>query len=613
MSVTPISSRVGWIVAALAVAIGAAGAQAADPENCLSCHRYKGMATIDPQTQRLRLFYIDPSFHEFQLGPHARLRCTDCHDRSAVGVIPHQQVPPVNCTTACHLTSPTQLEITFSHESAHELLAASTHTPEVLDKCNRLFGEPLKPGQANCLLCHQDATFSDKGFDWLHQEQFIGRCNSCHGEEVPVDTNYFYHHVVSRSRPALSGPNTVRQCALCHSDERVMREFGLINATASYLQSFHGKAMQLGSTETAVCLECHVGPAQNPHLILGPEKAASPVSEANLPTTCRSPQCHPSAGHRVSSAAVHLDLAGGGGIEFIIGCVFFVLILTTFGPSVLLQSLEMLQIVLGHHDPEHHEHVRRAKALMRTAEGREALVRFTLHQRVQHWLLVICFTILVLTGFPIKFADRNWAEWLINTFGGLSVARFLHHWVGVILIAGGAYHMLYVAIYAIRQKRRTGLSWFMVVYNLPMTVNLNDIKALIQQLKFLLWRSDQRPEGPRFSLKEKFEYFGVFWGSALLGLTGLLMWANSWTSQYLPGRTLTIANLLHTFEAYLALLHVGIIHMIGVFFAPGVFPMSRAMFNGDTPIEEMAEVHSGMIAEAEQKIGAGRRKEASDV
>ncbi len=85
MSVTPINTRVSRIAAVIAVAIGAVGARAADPENCLSCHRYKGMATIDPQTQRLRLFYIDPSFHELGLGPHARLRCTDCHDRSAVG------------------------------------------------------------------------------------------------------------------------------------------------------------------------------------------------------------------------------------------------------------------------------------------------------------------------------------------------------------------------------------------------------------------------------------------------------------------------------------------------------------------------------------------------
>ncbi len=271
----------------------------------------------------------------------------------------------------------------------------------------------------------------------------------------------------------------------------------------------------------------------------------------------------------------------------------------------------MFQIVTGHHDPEHHNRVHRAAALMRTAEGRAALVRFTLHQRVQHWILVICFTLLVLTGFPIKFADRAWAAWLIDAFGGLPVTRFLHRWVGIILIAGGAYHMLYVAIYAVRRKRATGQSWFQVFYNLPMAVNFNDVKALIQQLKFLFWRSNRRPEGPRFSLKEKFEYFGVFWGSALLGLTGLLMWANAWTSQYLPGRTLTIANLLHTFEAYLALLHVGIIHMIGVFFAPGVFPMSRAMFSGDTPIEEMAEAHSQMITEAEEKLGRDPGREVA--
>jgi cytochrome b subunit of formate dehydrogenase len=106
----------------------------------------------------------------------------------------------------------------------------------------------------------------------------------------------------------------------------------------------------------------------------------------------------------------------------------------------------------------------------------------------------------------------------------------------------------------------------------------------------------------RFSLEEKFEYFGVFWGSMLLGLTGILMWANDWTSGFLGGRVLTIAALVHTFEAFLALLHVGIIHMISVIFSPVVFPVSPAMITGDTPPEEMAEGHAGMVEQAANKL-----------
>jgi hypothetical protein len=89
----------------------------------------------------------------------------------------------------------------------------------------------------------------------------------------------------------------------------------------------------------------------------------------------------------------------------------------------------------------------------------------------------------------------------------------------------------------------------------------------------------------------------------------MLMWFNDWTTTYLTGRVLTISLLVHTFEAFLALLHVGILHMIGVIFSPAVFPISPAMFSGDTPAEELAEAHAGLVEDVAGK--AGMRTEAS--
>ena len=105
----------------------------------------------------------------------------------------------------------------------------------------------------------------------------------------------------------------------------------------------------------------------------------------------------------------------------------------------------------------------------------------------------------------------------------------------------------------------------------------------------------RRPDAGRFNAEEKFEYIGVFWGTIVLGCTGVLMWFNAWTTQHLPGRILTIAILIHTMEAFLALLHVGIVHMVGVIFSPEVFPFSKAMFTGETPVGELAEAHAGML------------------
>jgi formate dehydrogenase gamma subunit len=591
------------LIAGIAALAQAGAALAADPENCVSCHRYRGLARMGDAGDEVRLFYVDPNYYDRALGPHARLRCTDCHERGEVGVIPHQPVSAVNCTKTCHITDPRGPETHFSHDRIAGMLEASVHTREVLSRSNELLGRPLHENASQCLLCHDEPVFRRADESWVAHATPVGRCTVCHEGAMEIDADFMYWHVHARSRQARSNADITRVCAVCHSDEQIKREFKLPDATASYLASFHGKAMQLGSVETAGCLDCHAGELQNVHLM---RKHADPLASTHktqLPDTCRSPACHPTAGVRVSTAAVHLELAGGYGIEYFIGAVFVLLILFTFGPSLLLTALEMLQIVVGRHDPKHHERVHLARRLLADDRGRRALKRFTPHQRVQHWLLFVCFTLLVLTGFPIKFADRGWAQWLIDLFGGLSAARLIHRYAGLILLIGMFYHLAYVAVFLWRQQRATGKSFIRVFLDLPLIMTLDDARHMGQLLAYLLFLRKTRPEAGRFSAEEKFEYFGVFWGTMLLGLTGLLMWANAWTSEHLTGRVLTVALIVHTFEAFLALLHVGVIHLIGVIFGPGVFPLSRAMFTGDTPAEELAEAHGAMLTAAARQIG----------
>lgn len=585
-------------VIALTIAIVVAMPQAAfgaDPENCLLCHRYRGLVRVEQESGLIKPFYVSPDYYDRMLGPHARLKCTDCHPRDEVGVIPHKPTSPVNCTSTCHLAGPMQMPVTFSHAGIDTALSLSVHNDETLAEANRLMGGPLAQGQSQCLLCHDEPKFVRPDDSWAERQAHIDRCNVCHTEELPKDTRYYYWHVVARARPARSGQDLVRVCSTCHADDDVREHFGLPNSVASYLTSFHGKAMLLGSDETADCLDCHVAELANVHLMKSSENPAAPTSEARVADTCRSPECHPTASHAISSAAIHLDLSTSRGIEYFIGAIFFLLILSTFGPSVMITTLDLLQIVVGRHDPTHHRHLTLAQSLMSDPRGREKLVRFTPHQRVQHWVLFASFTLLVLTGFPIKFADRAWAAWLIDTIGSLSLARHIHRWAGVVLMVGFAYHLAYVAVFALRESRRTGKGLVRTFMGLPMMMQLEDLVHMRELLKFLLFMRKTRPPAGRFSLEQKFEYFGVFWGSMLLGLTGILMWANAWTSGTLGGRILTIAALVHTFEAFLALLHVGIVHMVGVIFTPVVFPVSPAMVSGDTPPEKLVEGHAGLL------------------
>lgn len=594
-------------VAALLSFLGTAVAHAADPENCLSCHRYSGLARIAADGQHVRLFGLDPRYYDRALGPHARLRCTDCHSREEVGVIPHRTVSPVNCTSACHLSVPDRAEIDFDHSEVLDHLDDSVHTTEVLEESNRLIGSPLRTGQSECLLCHDEPIFRQDVDDYALHDVRVDRCRTCHELGligIPRDVEYYFHHVYARSKPERSHQALVAACAICHSNARVREHYKLSDTTASYLESFHGKAMLLGSDATAGCLDCHTRRARV-HDMLSHEDSRAPTNREQLATTCRSARCHPDAGQFVSSAAVHLDLSQSRGIYRFIAVLFVVLILFTFGPSVVLTALELLQIVVGRHDPDYAEDRKTADVLLRIPQGQLALRRFTFHQRLQHWTLAVLFTALVLTGFPLKFADRTWAEWAAGLLGGVINARHVHRWAGVLLILGFAYHMIYIVVTAWHTKRQTGKSLGKLIMDLPMVMNLKDIKDLFHLLGFLLFLRKTRPAGDRFSLKEKFEYFGVFWGCCLLGVTGVLMWANAWTTQYLPGRVLTVATLIHTFEAFLALIHVGVIHMIGVILSPAVFPLSRAMFTGDTPVKELAETHAGFVRDADHYLDKG--------
>ena len=69
---------------------------AADADNCLMCHRFRGLASVDKEGA-YRLFYVDKGL--FSQGPHASVDCKDCH--ADIEKIPHDDAKPVDCG-GCH-------------------------------------------------------------------------------------------------------------------------------------------------------------------------------------------------------------------------------------------------------------------------------------------------------------------------------------------------------------------------------------------------------------------------------------------------------------------------------------------------------------------------------
>lgn len=588
-------------------------ARADDPDNCLLCHQYRGLSRFDEASGRVHVFFVDPDYSQSHRGPHARLACTACHLREEVGVVPHRPTTPVNCARQCHLSDPAGPERLFSHSNIPPMLLKSAHKPETLARLEFTGGPLLEPNQAVCLYCHDEPVFRDPWaaipkFQSLREGVF-DRCDVCHSEKVPADIEYYVRHIASRFAPARSTLELAQVCAVCHSDPRIRAEFELPDSVASYVRSFHGKAALLDDQTTANCLSCHVRRGENAHLMLPPDHPDSAVSPQRAPDSCRSTACHPGADLQIADAAVHLDLPTAHGTpEFALAVVFIVLTILTFGPSALLVLLDLFQIVVGRAQHEDDRIRRLVERLMADPRGRRQLQRFSAGHRIQHWLLTVLFVLLCLTGFPLKFAEQAWASVVIHLFGGLQVARTIHHWAGIALVAGFLAHIVHVFAGFIRlgrelrpdgSPRPMKEAWL----SLPMWINPTDVRRTVQLMAYLLFLRKERPAFGRFSPTEKFEYLGVFWGTLLLGVTGLLLWGEQVSSHFLSGRAFSLATVAHTYEAFLAVIHVGILHIYNVILAPKVFPLSPATLTGHTPIPKLVEEHGELVEEVAGRLG----------
>ncbi len=603
----------GWrLLVLVAVLLGplASASWAQDPENCLACHRFRGLGRLEPETGELRLFFCSAEYYAYRQGPHARVRCTECHERSEVAVIPHKVKTPVNCTKTCHITQATGVERRFSHLSVEESLSHSAHAPDKLADLG--FDPPLlRPGQSTCLYCHDQPTFGESA------ELPAGflcpsggtRCDTCHEQELPLEIDYFAKHISARLKPSRSVKQTAQVCAVCHSNSQIIERFGGHDVVASYLHSFHGKASLLGSTDTATCVDCHSSGRSNQHLMLSRDVPESSTHPEQLVNTCRTTACHASAAPAMSGAAVHMEIdPTQGTLESMVAAFFILLTAAVMAVFFLMVILELLDAALRPHVPEHGRLVKLARRLQAHPEGRRLLERMTVHQRLQHWGMVIPFALLVLTGMPLKFAEAEWSSLTVAMFGGLTIVRAVHRIAGVALIAVFFYHVGYLLVRLVMRLRREGREGvrtpiWKIVLGFPLMLTPRDGLQFLQLMAYLVHLRRERPRFGRFNFNQKFEYWAVFWGMPVMGLSGLALWAMPTVAEHLSGRALNFAFIIHSDEAYLAFIYIAAIHLFTVIFSPAVFPVSGGTLTGQAPPAELVECHREELEDVARQVG----------
>ena len=409
---------------------------------------------------------------------------------------------------------------------------------------------------ATCGQCHTDVanTFmqSIHGQAIARGNQLAPVCTDCHG----------IHTIKSIANPnaPVAERNLSRDiCARCHEGVRLSQEFGVPgNPVTSYFDSYHGLAAEGGSVVVANCSSCH-----GVHNILPSSDPRSTINRANLDATCG--KCHKGVTQKFTRTPVHLQAGSrSNDIDSIavrwVRWIYIPLILVVIGAMFL-----------------HNAIIWRSKAVARRRTQNPFMQRMTVNQRWQHIVLLSSFIVLVITGFALKFPDT----WFAHTLGmGEHLRGIIHRIAGVILIGAGLYHVCYLAM--AREGRR------LLRDIAPRPKDAFDAWAA---MRYYLGLSSVKPKFGRFTYGEKAEYWALVWGTALMGLTGIMLWAKVWVGDLLARWWVDVATAVHFYEAILATLAILVWHFYQVFFDPDVYPMNWAWWDGKMPVEQYRHEH----------------------
>ncbi len=216
------------------------------------------------------------------------------------------------------------------------------------------------------------------------------------------------------------------------------------------------------------------------------------------------------------------------------------------------------------------------------APGQQYL-RFKRLNRVLHAIMIVSFMSLAITGMTLKFSYTKWAVILSHLLGGFESAGYIHRFAAVTMFGIFVAHLIDI----FRMKRAEGRTLRSIVFGPDsMMFNRKDLSDLIASVKWFLGRGP-RPGYRRWTYWEKFDYFAVFWGIAVIGSTGLTLWFPEFFTHFIPGSFLNVATIIHSDEALLAVGFIFTVHFFNTHLRPEKFPMDIVIFTGRMDVEEL--------------------------
>jgi cytochrome b subunit of formate dehydrogenase len=535
-----------------------------------------------------------------------------CH--SDVEQIPHTKAENVDCAKLCHLdTWKTITGTDFSHREVTEKFQKSIHGVKADDPPHIA---ALKP---DCKYCHLNDLYSLP--EEIPSDEVLARCLNCHKEKGLQET---FMHISHRFKHKTSRPplEIVELCASCHADEDFHNVMGFNEAQAeaveTYKETIHYRILQFGGTDTAQCVDCHA--SESIHDIRPPTDPQSSLHADNRYDTCNAGECHPGASPNISAVDSHLSRQKDKGPEIHIaelimeGVMFFTLFFL-----FTLMGMETYRRVRNR-DARFFRWLRRPQALtlnaitprVKSALGSVSNLhryvtfnpkgdyqRYSIHIVINHSLMVIAFTVSVVTGLPLFFHNAAFSHTVINLMGGIDATRLIHRISAIVFTVDCLYHLLVLVCGTVTRVlkgtfdvRRTQIPLF------------KDLQDLYGDFLYFLGLRKTRPRMEKFMYKQKIHYLAMVWGCSVLTLSGCCLLFPEFMVEYLPFPkvSVNILRLMHAEESVLAFLVITLWHLYNVHIAPGRFPVQWTFWNGKINRDHQIEEH---FLEYERQVREG--------
>jgi len=402
-------------------------------------------------------------------------------------------------------------------------------------------------------------------------------CGKCH-KSIYNDYIKSDHSILKNTKDA-----NYPTCANCHTAHRVTEidkdkfltqitlQCGSCHKKLSetYMETYHGKAYTLGYLKAARCSDCH-----GAHNILNISNIESSVGQKNIVKTCK--KCHPNANAEFTGYLTHAT-HNDNSIMYYTFWGMTILLLSVFGFFGLHTLLWLPRSIK--------EAIKKKKHKVNASEKTVFVRRFSQNQRITHIFVIVSFLSLALTGMILKFSHMPWASVLSNFIGGVHVAGSIHRFAAIITFGYFIFHITSI----IKVKIKNKISFKELIFgNNSLMFNKQDIKDFVNTIKWFLGKGP-RPQYGRWTYWEKFDYMAVFWGVAVIGFSGLILWFPEFFTIFFPGWSINVAQIIHSDEALLAVVFIFTIHFFNTHLRPEAFPMDTVIFTGHVNLDEFKE------------------------